>query len=116
AAAAGAEAVAAFLAEPAATARGDARDEHAVAGDQRRDRCADLDDRADGLVAENGAGPHLGYVPLEDVQVGAADGGRVDADDGVRRLLDRRVPDRVPRPLTGPVVDERFHSSSFRSP
>ena len=53
AAAAGAEAVVALLAEAAAPARGDARDEHAVARLERRDRGADLDDRADGLVAED---------------------------------------------------------------
>ena len=89
AAAAGAEAVAALLAEAAAAARGDARDEHAVARLERRDRVADLDDRADGLVAEDRPGLHLGDVALEDVQVGPADRRRVDADDRVGRLLDR---------------------------
>ena len=53
AAAAGAEAVVALLAEAAAPARGDARDEHPVARRDRRDRGADLDDGADGLVAED---------------------------------------------------------------
>ena len=97
ASAAGAEAVAALPAEAAAAARGDAGDEHAVAGLERRDRVADLDDRADGLVAEDRAGLHLGHVALEDVQVGAADRGRVDADDRVRRLLDGRDPGPRPR-------------------
>ena len=55
AAAAGAEAVVALAAEAAAAARRDARDEHAVAFLQRRDRRARLDDRADGLVAEHRA-------------------------------------------------------------
>ena len=114
AAAAGAEAVAALLAEAAAAAGGDAGDEHAVARLERRDRGADLDDRADGLVAEDRPGLHLGDVALEDVQVGSADRRRVDADDRVRRLLDARIRDLVPGALAGAVVDERFHGSSFR--
>ena len=59
AASAGAEAVVAFLAEAAAAAGGDARDEHAVAFGERRDAAAGLDDRADGLVAEDRPGLDL---------------------------------------------------------
>ena len=88
AAAARAEAVARLLAEATAPARGDAGDEHAVAGREGRHRCADLDDRADGLVAEDRSRLHLGHVALEDVQIGAADRRRVDADDRIRRLED----------------------------
>ena len=73
AATAGAEAVVALLAEAAAPARGDARDEHAVAGRNRRDGRTDLDDGADGLVPENRSRLHLRDISLEDVQVGTAD-------------------------------------------
>ena len=96
AAATGAEAVVALLAEAAAPARADARDEHAVADGDRRDGRADLDDGADRLVAENRSRLHLGHVALEDVQVGAADRRRVDPDDRVGRLDDRRVGDGLP--------------------
>ena len=114
AAAAGAEAVAGLLAEAAAPARGDARDEHAVAGLERRDRVADLEDRADGLVAEDRPGLDLGHVALEDVQVGPADRGRVDADDRVRRLLEAGIRDSSQERCAGTVVDQSFHGSSFR--
>ena len=73
------------------------------------DRGADLDDRADGLVAEDRARLHLGHVALEDVQVRAADRGRVDADDRVRRLEDGRVGNGFPRPLSRAVIHECFH-------
>jgi hypothetical protein len=63
---------------------------------ERRYGVAGLDDGAHRLVAEDRARLNLGHVALEDVQVGAADRGRVDADDRVRRLLDRRVGDLVP--------------------
>jgi len=50
---AGAETVVAFLAEATATARRDARDEHAVTDLEGRDGAAFLDDRADRLVAKD---------------------------------------------------------------
>jgi hypothetical protein len=58
-----------------------------------------LDDCADGPVAEDRP-PDLGDVALEDVEVGAADRGRVDADDRVGRI---------------PMVGSGF-SSQLRSP
>ena len=64
AAAAGAEAVATLLAEAAAPARGDAGNQHAVAGLERGDGVADLDDGADGLVAEDRPGWTSGTSPL----------------------------------------------------
>jgi hypothetical protein len=76
--------LAAVLAAPAGR---DAGDQHAVALAHVLDGVAGLDHRPDGLMAE---GPPLGagrHVTLEDVQVGAADGGRVDLDDRVAGLL-----------------------------
>jgi len=116
AAASRAEPVVAFLAEAAASARGDAGDQHAVSGLERRHRVADLDDRANPLVAEDRAGLHLGDVALEDMEVGPADRRRVDPDDRVRRLLVRGVRDLVPGAHPGTVVHECLHGSSFRSP
>ena len=44
---------------------------------------ADLLDDADALVAEDRAGLHAGHRAADHVQVGAADRGGGDADDGV---------------------------------
>ncbi len=109
AAPAGAEAVVALLAEAAASARRDARDEHPVARRDRRDGGADLDDGADGLVAEDRPRRHLGDVALEDVQIGTADRRRVDAHDRVGRIDDRRVGHGIPGSLAWAVVHERLH-------
>src|SRR5262245_18057291 len=98
-----------FLAESARPAGRDARDEYAVSGLHRRHRGPDLDDRPDRLMTEDRARLHLGNIALEDVQVGAADGRGVDADDCVRRLLDHRVGHVLPRADAGPAVDETFH-------
>jgi hypothetical protein len=100
-AAAGAEAVAALLAEPAATAGRDARDKHAVAFGERGDCVAGLDDRSDGLVAEDAAWLDLRDIAFQDVQVGAADRRRVDSDDGVGGLLNHGVGHGFPGPLRG---------------
>ena len=67
AAAPGAEAVVALLAEATATAGGDARDQYPIALGQRRDRRAGFDDGADCLVPEDRSRLHLGNVSLEDV-------------------------------------------------
>ena len=110
AAAAGALARVTFLAVVAAAAGRDARHEHAVAGRDRRHRRADLGDRADRLVAEDRPGSHVGHVALEDVQIGAADRRRVDADDRVRRLLDPWFRAPLPR-RAGPGRGRRDPSS-----
>src|SRR5439155_13211505 len=112
-AAASAETVMALLAEAAAPARGDARDEHAVPRRDGRHGRADLDYRPHSLVTEDRSGLHLGDVALEDVQIRPADRRGVDPHDRVRRILNQRVRDDIPRPLAGPVIDESFHSSSF---
>ena len=64
AAAAGAQAVVALLAEAAATARRDARDEYAVARPIVVTAGADLDDGADRLVAEDRPRLTSGTSPL----------------------------------------------------
>ncbi len=108
-----AEAIPRLLAEAAAAARGDAGDQDAVAGFERRDRTSHVDDGPDRLVTQDPAGLDLGDVALEDVQVGAADGRGVDPDECVRRLQDRRVGNGLPGPLSGTVIDERLHGSSL---
>src|SRR5580700_6584096 len=109
--AAGAQAlpVAAFAAEPAGPAGADAGDQRAVTARQRVHAVTDLDDRPDGLVAEDPALVHRGHVALEDVQVGTADGGRVDPHDGVVIADDLWVRYLFPGLLTGTVVNDGSH-------
>ena len=109
AATADAEAVVAFLAEAAASARGDARDEYAVAFRQCGYRGPGLDDEADRLVAEDRARSHLGHVALEDVQIGAADRRARDLDDRVGRSFDLRVRSGFPGLFAWAVIDECLH-------
>src|SRR3954452_1241032 len=63
-------------------------------------------------MAEDAALGHRGHVPLQDVEVRAADRGRVDADDHVGRLLDPRVRDAVPCLLAGSAENECLHTAN----
>jgi hypothetical protein len=53
------------------------------------------------------------HVPFENVEVGAANGYRIDADDCIRVLFDGWLWHLVPRLLAGAVIDDRFHPFSF---
>ena len=110
--------VAALATEAARAARGDARDEHAIADLHVLDAGSDLLDGADRFVTEDATIGDLGHVAFEDVQVSAADRDRVDADDRVGVGDDRRCPERLPRPCDRDrdtrVPSWRLHSS-FRS-
>ena len=113
AAAAHADAVVALLAEPAAPAGADAREQHAVALGHGADAASGLDHRADRLVSQHRPRRGLGHIALEDVQVRAADRRGVDLDDDVARGLDLGIGNRVPAALPGAVIDESLH---FRPP
>jgi hypothetical protein len=52
---------------------------------------------------------HRGHVTVEDVQVGPADGGRVDPHNGVAVVEDLRVRYLFPGLLPGTLVDEGSH-------
>src|SRR6185312_9328710 len=101
--------VASLAAESAGSAPADAGDEHPVSRRQAVDVVTDLVDGAHGFVAEDPARTHLGHVAGQDVQVGAADRGRVDSNDHVAFVGDLRVGDFLPGPLAGAVVHERSH-------
>ena len=73
----------AFAAVAAGAAGGDARHQHAIAGLAGLDARPDRLDRADRLVAEDPPGRDRWDITLENVQVGAADRHRIDANDGV---------------------------------
>ncbi|EME55042.1 dehydrogenase [Amycolatopsis decaplanina DSM 44594] len=102
-----------FPAVFAASARGDAGDEHAIAGLAGRHRLADFHDRADGLVPEDPAVLHGRDVAFEDVQIGAADGDRVHADDRVGRLGELRPGAIDPSPPPRAVVNQCLHAFSL---
>jgi hypothetical protein len=69
----------------------------------------DLLDRADGLVTQDPTFAHVGYIPLEDVEIGSADRDGVDTNDGIRVVHDRRVRNLFPCLLTWSVVHDRLH-------
>src|SRR5690606_27185415 len=101
--------VAAIAAIAAPGTGGDARHQDAVADGDVTDVAADVLDRADGLVTQYAPGLDGGDVAVEDVQVGAADGDAVDADDGIVGVRDRGIRNVLPRPATRAVVNERLH-------
>lgn len=109
AATAGALAVPGFATESAGAARGDAGNQDVVAGTHLAHGGTHFLDSAHRLVAQDAARFHLRYVALEDVQVGAADGHRVNADDDVRVRFQIWVWHLVPAALAGAVVDECVH-------
>jgi len=96
-------------AEPAHAARADAGDQHAVADLHHLHARTDCVHRADRLVTEDASWRDGRHVTFEDVQVGAADRGGVDAHDGVSVVRDRGIGYLLPRLLARAVVDERLH-------
>ena len=94
----------------------DARDDHALADSMAAHAVADRDDRPDPFVPEH---PSVGDgrdVAVQDVQVGAADGGGVDLDHGVGRFEQTRVRDLLPRDGVRTVEHERLHGDSSPRP
>ena len=61
------------------------------------------------FVAQHRAFGDLGYVALEDVQIGATDSGVQNTDNGVGRLVDDRLGDVRPGFCTRSLIGERFH-------
>src|SRR5690625_627516 len=99
----------AALAVVAAAAGSDAGDQHLVANLDMAHAVADLFHYSYTLVPQGTALLHGGHVPLEDMQVGAADGGMGDADHRVRGLVDARPRLLFPATLARAVIDECFH-------
>src|ERR1019366_6490754 len=102
-------AIATLPAEAAAPTGRDARNEHPVAGGEGLDSGSDLEDRTDGLVAQDPPDGDLGDVTFQDMQVRPADGGGIDSDDGVGVVTDRGVGHVLPRLGAGPFVDKCLH-------
>ena len=96
----------AHVAVPAGDLEGD---HDAVAGREVRDRAAHLLDDAHRLVAEHVALVHERPQDLVEVQVGPAQAGGGDADDRVRRFVDRRVGDLVDADVALAVPGECLH-------
>src|SRR4029077_8317566 len=101
--------VAGLAAVLAGSARADAGDEDPVAGGESAHAVAGLPDGPDGLVAQDPAVVHRRHVALKDVQVGPADGGRVNPHDDIAIVEDLRVRYFFPGLLPGTVVDEGSH-------
>ena len=73
-------------------------------------------DGADGLVPEDPAVGDGRDVALEDVQVGAADRHRIDADDGVGVVDDDGLRDFLPGLLARTVVHDGLHGDLLSDP
>ena len=100
-----------------ARAAGDVeRDHHAIALGDVGDLGADLLDDAHRLVAEDVALAHERAEDLVEVEVGAADAGRRDADDRVGRVLDARIGDGVDADVALPMPGDSFHALALPSP
>jgi hypothetical protein len=87
------------------------RDHDAVPDGELGDLGADLLDDPHRLVAEHGAGLDERAEHLVQVQVGAAQAGRRDADDRVRRLLDHRIRDVLVVHVSLAVPGQCLHGS-----
>lgn len=105
------------LAVHAASASRDARDQNLVPLPHIHDGGPGLDDRPDGLVPQGAPIGHRGDVPLEDVQVRAADGRGVDPDYRVGRIFDLGVRLRFPLLVPRAVENQSLHdATSFSLP
>ena len=102
-------AVQALAAHEARAARDVERHDDPVADRDLGDRRPDLGDDAHRLVAEDVALAEERAEQLVEVQVRAADPGRGDLDDHVRRILDRRVGHGVDADVALAVVGQCSH-------
>jgi len=93
-------------AEIASSARSDTRDEDAIAGDEGRYRGPNVGHHADALVPEDSTLRHRRHIALQDVQVGAANGGGGDADNRVGVVLKHRTGSFFPGPTAGTAIDQ----------
>ena len=93
----------------ALSTRGNAGDEHAVAGMEAADTGTGFLDDPDPLVAQNATRYDTGQIALEDVQVGAADRGLGDAHDGVICVAEGRLRHVFQLNLAMSAVNESFH-------
>jgi hypothetical protein len=97
--------------EPARTARDVERHDDAVTRRETLDVGADAFEDAHRLVPEDVAGLDRG-LPVEEVEVRAADGGPRHADDGIARFLDRGVRHVVHADVTDAAEHDRAHRGS----
>jgi hypothetical protein len=79
-----------------------------VAGLEPLDRLSNLQDHAKVFVPEDAALLEIGPA-LVHVQVGTANVGRGNFDDGVSRTFDFRIRDVFDCYLTGTPIDDSFH-------
>mmetsp|Transcript_1092 Transcript_1092/g.1982 ORF Transcript_1092/g.1982 Transcript_1092/m.1982 type:complete len:124 (+) Transcript_1092:2681-3052(+) len=93
------------LAVVATPAGGDTGDQYRVSGFYAGDAVTHGLHHTHAFVAENTAGLASGNVTLEDVQVGATDGGMGDADHRIRGLVYFGVRPLLPCALAGAFVD-----------
>ena len=105
--------VAALAEEALATGDGE-RDDDPIPHLQLADAATDLDDLSHRLVAQHVAALHAGNDAIVDVQVRAADRAAGDADDGVARILYRRIWHGLAPHVTFAMPGQRSHGLDLR--
>ena len=108
-----AQRIQAFVAEETVAAGDRERHHHAVAFLQVAYLLADLDHFTHEFVAEHVAGLHGGHQAVIEMQVGPANGGGGDFENGVAGVLDPWVGDGIHAHVVGTVPGQSFHSASF---
>ena len=91
-------------------------DHHALARLEVAHLRAERLDDADALVAEDRPRLHARHRAADEVQVGAADRARRQADDGVLGVLDLRLGDVVDANVPDPVENDSFHPVALPRP
>src|SRR5215472_9298261 len=108
-------AVLSFATVPALAASRDARDQNLLSWPDCPYPAAYLDDRCDRLVPEDAAAAHLRYVTGQNMQVSAADCGRVHLHDRICIVCNLRVRHLFNCLMARPVVDHCTHVTRLSS-
>src|SRR5690606_12604118 len=103
-----------LLAVFALAARGHAGNQNTIALLEIADPFSDFFDHADPFMPQDATGRHRRNVALQNMQVGPADGGACDADDGIGRRLDGGYRDFLQGAFAGTAIDDGFHSAGKR--
>ncbi len=75
---------------------------------------ADFDDFAHKFMADNVARAHAGNIAVVEMKIGAADGGRGNAEDRIARIDDFGIGNRLDADLVAPLPGDCSHDSVLR--
>ena len=87
----------------------DAGNQHSIADLDSSYRCADRRNRSDRFMAKYSSVRDSGKIAFEDMEVGTADGGGLNVNDGVGLVDDDWIISVFPRTVPRAVVNQCFH-------